>query len=600
MAFLQPLVLLGLVAAGIPTLLHLLTRRLPPTVTFPAVRYLAETERSQSRRIKLRHLLLLVLRTLLIVLVVLAAARPVASLRVGAGHAPAALVLVLDNSLSSGVVVGGRRVLDDLAEQARGIVGRLQPDDRLWLLLADGVPRRMSAAEATAALGRVSPWPRRLDLGAAVRTAAQVVVAEALPAREIVVLSDLQRTALSSGDAVTVPVLVSEPEAPPPNHGVDSARAVPAVWTPAGAVHVAVGGDGREPVPVRIELGGQVLGRALATPGDWVGLNGRGARPGWVAARVVTDPDELRADDERHVALRVAAPAAVSVDAGAGAFVSEAIAVLREGGRARVGRDIVLADRPAPGRTIVFPPADPAAVGAVNRALEARGVGARLGDRRVGEWVLRGDVGPADGARVLQRYVIHGADTVLARAGADPWLVRSGAIVVVASRLEPEWTALPVSAAFLPFLDLLVNRIAAGETPVARAAPGDVVEIPPGPRELLTPSGAVPIAGDRRVTAPLEPGVYFLRSAAGDTMGALEVNHDPRESRLARADLRALRAALGTEARLLRPRALEREVFGGAGRADLSGALLLLALVVAASEFLVASAGAQRALPVSD
>jgi hypothetical protein len=600
MAFLQPIVLLGLVAAAIPALLHLLTRRLPPTVTFPAVRYLAETERRQSRRIKLRHLLLLALRTLLIVLVVLAAARPVASLRVGTGHAPAALGLVLDNSLSSGAVVGGRRVLDDLADEARRMLGRVQPDDRLWLLLADGIPRRMSVAEATAAVDRAAPWPRRLDLGAAVRAAAQVVAAEALPAREVVVLSDVQRTALSSGDAVAVPVLVSEPTAPPPNHGVDSARAEPAVWTPAGAVHLWVGGDGREPVPVRVEIAGRVVGRALATPGDWVGVNGRGARPGWAVARVATEPDELRADDERHVALRVAAPAAVSVEVGAGTFVGEAVAVLREGGRVRMGADIVLADRLTPGWSIVFPPADPAAVGAVNRALAARGVSARFGDRLSGEWVLRGDVGPADGARVLRRHVIDGAEVVLGRAGADPWLVRAGTVVVVASRLEPDWTPLPVSAAFLPFLDLLVNRVAAGEAPVVRAAPGDVVEIPAGPRELLTLSGAVPVAGDRRVTAPLEPGVYFLRSAAGDTVGAVEVNHDARESRLARADLRALRAALGAQARLLSPGALEREVFGGAGRADLSGALLFLALVVAATEFLVASAGAQRALAMPE
>jgi len=92
MGFLQPLALLALGAATIPALLHLLQRREPPTVPFPAVRYLAEAERRHSRRLKLRHLLLLLLRTALVVTVVLAAARPVAPVPSGGAHAPTAMV----------------------------------------------------------------------------------------------------------------------------------------------------------------------------------------------------------------------------------------------------------------------------------------------------------------------------------------------------------------------------------------------------------------------------------------------------------------------------------------------------------------------------
>ncbi|MFQ5845887.1 MAG: BatA domain-containing protein [Planctomycetota bacterium] len=107
--FLQPIALLGLAAAAIPPLLHLIGRKLPPTVVFPAIRYLTATEREYSRRLKLRNLLLLVLRTVIIVLLVLAAARPVARVGAGTSHPPTALALVVDNSLSSGAVVAGRR-----------------------------------------------------------------------------------------------------------------------------------------------------------------------------------------------------------------------------------------------------------------------------------------------------------------------------------------------------------------------------------------------------------------------------------------------------------------------------------------------------------
>jgi len=593
LAFLQPVVLFGLAAAGIPTLLHLLTRRQPPTVPFPAVRYLADTERRQSRRIKLRNLLLLLLRTLLIVLLVLAAARPVASVKVGAGHAPTALALIVDNSLSSGVVVGGRRVLDGFADQARRIVERVQPDDRLWIVLADGIPRRMSPTEAEDALQRVTPQPRRLDVGGAVRTAELAMAAEVAAVREVIVLSDLQRSALTGGDPVGIPVLLSEPGPAPANHGVDSARAEPAAWSPSGTVSAALGGTATEPVPIRLELGGVVIARGLAAPGDLVGLGGRGARTGWAAGRVIADPDELRADDAWHFALRVAQPAPVAVEPGAGAFVAEAVAVLRDGGRVSAGFEVVLSDRPAGVRGIVFPPADPAAVGTLNRALAARGLSTRIGDRVAGEWAITGDVGAGE-AVVRRRHRLSGNGVVIARTGAEPWLVREGPVVVVASRLEPEWTSLPLSAAFVPFLDQLVNRVSAGDAPLVRGAPGDVVELPSGPAELVTSSGFLPVTGDRRVTAPLEPGVYFLRSAGGDTVGALEVNHDARESRLARADARAVRAAFGPRASLVNARALARDVFGGAGRADLSGLMLALALTAAVLEFALSSVSARR------
>ena len=76
MTFLHPWLLLGLVAAGIPLLLHLVQRREPPTVVFPAVRYLVDATREHQRRLRIRHWLLLLLRTLLVTALVLAAAAP--------------------------------------------------------------------------------------------------------------------------------------------------------------------------------------------------------------------------------------------------------------------------------------------------------------------------------------------------------------------------------------------------------------------------------------------------------------------------------------------------------------------------------------------
>src|SRR4029077_12196074 len=76
MTFLYPLMLGGLVAVGLPILLHLLMRQKPKHVMFPAFRFLQKRAKTNQRKIRLRHLILLLLRMLLIALIVLALARP--------------------------------------------------------------------------------------------------------------------------------------------------------------------------------------------------------------------------------------------------------------------------------------------------------------------------------------------------------------------------------------------------------------------------------------------------------------------------------------------------------------------------------------------
>src|SRR3954471_22973095 len=112
--FLHPWVLAGLAAAAIPVLLPLLARREPPTVLFPAVRYLVTTTREHQRRLKLQNWLLLVLRTFLIPALVIAADGPTKPIGGVPGHAPSALVLIVDNPPSSGAVINGSPQLSHL------------------------------------------------------------------------------------------------------------------------------------------------------------------------------------------------------------------------------------------------------------------------------------------------------------------------------------------------------------------------------------------------------------------------------------------------------------------------------------------------------
>src|SRR5215467_13131377 len=99
-SFLAPLYLLLGAGVAVPLLIHLLRRRIGARVEFPAARYLARAEREHSRTLRIRNLLLMLLRVLALLAIVIAAARPVARW-LGAGHAPTAIAIVIDNSLSS-------------------------------------------------------------------------------------------------------------------------------------------------------------------------------------------------------------------------------------------------------------------------------------------------------------------------------------------------------------------------------------------------------------------------------------------------------------------------------------------------------------------
>lgn len=580
MSFLHPLALLGLAAAAIPALLHLLQRRIPPEVDFPSVRYLRAAERESARRLKLRHLLLLILRTALIVTIVLAAARPLVPLRGGGAHQPTAAVIVLDNSPSSGAIVDGAAVLERLRVVARSSVGRTTSADRVWLMLCDGVLRGGTREALLATIDSTRPGWLRLDLVQAIERAAGMVNAQPVVGREVHVLSDLQRTALASGQAVVpsgVRVLALAPGRGAPNRGIA------AVTVSEGAAVIELSGamldngGTPQPVPVTIRIGagpnrGEIAARGLATPGRegsvTVSLPAQSLAPGWWVGEAALEPDELRADDRRPFAWRVAPPARAMATPSAGSFVAAALAVLQAGRHIIDGRDVVISggDLPSSPHAIVQPPDDPALVGQVNRALGSRGVPWRWGPLSTPGALTSAERGVGlNGVPVARRYRIEragsgeeGASDVLATVNGEPWLVRSGSVVLLGSRLDTAWTALPTAPGFVPFVDALVNRIVMGEAEVAAA------------------EGA--------------PHVEF-RTRGTDTIGATVFGPDARESDLTPATAALVTAALGGKDRtsVLSAARFAVEGFSGTRRADASGILLLLALLLAAAELGVAT-----------
>ena len=149
--FLHPAYLYALFAASLPLLIHLLNRRRLKRVRFPAVRFILLSQRRISRSHRLRHWIVLALRTFAVCLLVLLLSRPVFQTGAGlfAGGGPLSVVVLLDNSLSmkwskedeEGFVrakEATRRLFSSLREGDRGaVIPTTHAGSGPWRLKAD-------------------------------------------------------------------------------------------------------------------------------------------------------------------------------------------------------------------------------------------------------------------------------------------------------------------------------------------------------------------------------------------------------------------------------------------------------------------------------
>lgn len=620
MQFLAPLWLALAGAAAVPLLLHLLRRQTGVRVAFPAARYLARAEQEHSARVRLRNWLLLLLRVLALVLVALAAARPLVGVHAG-GRAPAALAVVLDNSLSTTAVAAGRSVLDELRVQALAALGGAGARDRVWLVTADGRVTGGDAAAVRAAVRDVRPLAGAGDLPAATARAVALAAGAGLGPGAVVVVTDGQATAWTrSVRAGRVRLAIVAPGTPAPNdRAVLDAAPVPTRWSPAGEATGRLSAPGTWQVTLADSAGRTVAaarGTAEAGDGTRVRVTLRPEARGWLAGALATAPDEWRGSDVRHFAVLVADPPAAAADASAGPFAAAAVAALEASGRVRAaaGAGARLAEPAAAGRlpAVLVAPADGARLGAANQGLARLGVPWRFGalvtaPARARLRGIGGAAGPdslaatVDVARRwrLERAGAAAADT-LADVGGEPWAVAGEGYVLVASPLDPAWTTFPLRAAFVPWLDAVLARRLAGGGRTEAAAPGARVRPPAGADALAGPvapgdstrSIVTPLSAGADATAPDRPGVYFwLR--AGARVGALVVDPEPAELALARLDPAALAARVqadaGRGARATRDGAAAAgALLDGAGRRPAAGLFAAAALLALAAEALAA------------
>ena len=201
MGFLNPIFLLGILAAAVPLIIHLWRRHQAKTVDFSSLMFLLAAHRQNVRRIQLKHLLILLLRVLIIILIALALARPLLKNRFAfaGGRTKTSAVIILDNSYSMGYQgVQGER-FEVAREMALEVAQSLQRGDSASVILMSDIPDALfpkltkDLNQVRAAIRRSQISYRATLVPPSLEMAHDILEASNDPNKEIYLISDFNR-----------------------------------------------------------------------------------------------------------------------------------------------------------------------------------------------------------------------------------------------------------------------------------------------------------------------------------------------------------------------------------------------------------------------
>jgi hypothetical protein len=331
MTFLHPWIAwLGVAAVGVPVVVHWLTRPRPVRMPLSTLRFVREAIQQRRARHRLRDLIILTLRTLAVVLLAAAMARPQLGPRplISDGQTGDTVrVVVLDVSQSMAAADRGIQAI----ERARTVAAEhLRYRPGLWanLIVAGAVPRAAFEQVSTnfdalrEELSRCQVLPQRMDVRRAIASAAALLApgsGDDTRRRELVAVSDFQRSSWASADFSPLPEGTQiqlesvAPAVPPANLAILGAtcHARSAQGQTAQlAVEVGNYSPTTEKVTVEVAVGEATYRLSGTCPaGRRVTLTEEipVRQVGWQSgeARLAGADDALAADNERPLVVRV-------------------------------------------------------------------------------------------------------------------------------------------------------------------------------------------------------------------------------------------------------------------------------------------------------
>jgi hypothetical protein len=205
MTFLNPLALIGLATAAIPIILHLLNLRRLRTIEFSTLTFLKELQQTKIRKLKLKQMLLLIIRTLMIIFIVLGFSRPAfrGTMLGGIGsHTLSTVIILLDDSFSMSAQDEDGELFKQAKETTLKVLDLLKEGDEAYLIKLSRTeeaelipPHDFKMLRRTVIESRTSLI--RNPIERALRLSAKIIGQSKNANKEIYLISDFQKTLLT-------------------------------------------------------------------------------------------------------------------------------------------------------------------------------------------------------------------------------------------------------------------------------------------------------------------------------------------------------------------------------------------------------------------
>jgi hypothetical protein len=206
MQFLAPLMLIGLLGAALPIIIHLTGRRKAPVKRFGAIDFLLGSNRRVARRLRLREMILLAMRVVSCAALALIMTKPFVSCATGevsVARGPQAVVLVVDDSFAMGYTVGGETLLSRARTAARQVLSELGPEAEVTVVTTTGGASREELSRDHLRLrdqiDALRPTSRVADTSGALARAAALLDTSSQKQRTVYLFSSLAQTGFAAG-----------------------------------------------------------------------------------------------------------------------------------------------------------------------------------------------------------------------------------------------------------------------------------------------------------------------------------------------------------------------------------------------------------------
>lgn len=325
MIFLNPAILIGLLAASIPILIHLLNLRQRRRVEFSSLMLLKQIQSSSLKRFKIREWILLAIRSLIIFFLVATFSKPVfPSMQAGSGFSTqtkTSAMIILDVSPSMSYRDAfGNDVFRQAKSAALRVLDYFSESDEIFIVFSNSLqePIAQSASEAKKTMAQATVAMFGVPLQTCVEKGVVWLNQSTHLNREMYVISDFQRTGVFTGDSLKLNAqginlfLIDVAPKIQENIGISEVDVLTKVFEPQKPIRVKASarqtGKSIKEVEVKWALDKKIAAQGAiqleAQSGEIV-LTALPTRTGFLSGELELPKDNLEIDNNHYLAFHI-------------------------------------------------------------------------------------------------------------------------------------------------------------------------------------------------------------------------------------------------------------------------------------------------------